>query len=288
MLAATVLFAAALKMLAPFSPASWSNVALPEKFEETATAAEEAVFAQVDVVVDASRRRSELWMRYVGLMQGRESQPSTASVRFRMSVGRRIYLFTDMGRLFLDGRFVKGDETQALLAVERVFAATFARSPYARLVKLRTDPAGRAVDTPSGAMFVPAFHGFEDARYQRLDSEIARVASESSAAGRVLPPALLKSLLVEMRCWDFDSPELDEAHVRSVAHELSSAVEGGFSGWELSLASLIGRRIGANAGRRYCVDFAARVTARASNPDEFVPVLGRNNPAGQPERKGNK
>lgn len=288
MLAATILFAAALKTLAPFSPASWSSAQLPAKFEETATAADEAAFARVDVVVDASRRRSALWTRYVGLMHGRESQPSTASVRFRMSVGKRIYLFTDRGRLFLDGRFVKGDETQALLAVEKVFAATFSRSPYARLVKLRTGPAGKSFDTPAGSMFVPVFHGFEDARYQRLDSEIARVASESSAAGRALPPALLKSLLVETRCWDFDSPTLDEAYVRSVAQELSGSAEGGFSGWELSLASLIGRRIGANAGRRYCVDFAARVEARASNPDEFVPALGRNNLAGQPERKGNK
>ena len=208
------------------------------------------------------------------------------AVRFRLSVGARTYLFTDRGRLFLDGRFVKPDEASALVALERSFSAMFARSPYAKCVRLRDKAAGPAFDGPSGRVFVPTFHGFEDARYQRLDAAIVRAAESVSAPGRTIPPSLLKSLLVETRCWDFDSPSLDDAHVEAVAAELAAAAKGAFSGWGGALMDVAGRRIGANAGRRYCVDFAARVEARANNPDEFVPALGRRSATGGSPRQG--
>ena len=267
--------AAVTKVLAPFAPDSWSPDPLPPRFETQASSADLAAFARVDAVVASSRRRHDLWNRYLELMHMRESQPCTASVRFRMSVGGRIYLFTDRGRLFLDGRFVKEDEVPALLAAEDAFLRTLSASPYGKVFKVRAEAPFAEIDASVGTIRVPGFHGFEDARYQRHDAAIARVSAETERTDRPLPAAILKSLLVETRCWDFDSRDVDESYVRAVARELAGFAEEPFSGWEPALMAFAGRNSEAEVGRRYRADFAARVVSRAINADAFVPAVGR-------------
>ena len=270
-----IVLAASMKVLSPFAPASWSETSLPPKFEAVASAGDSAAFARVDAVMAESRRRHGLWNRYLDLMRMRESQQGTASVRFRLSINGRIYLFTDRGRLFLDGRFVKADEVPALLAVEKAFAAVLAASPYAKTFKVRTETACSEFDVSVGKIRVPVFQGFEDSRYQRHDAAVARISADSERTDRPLSAALLKSLLIETRCWDFDPESFDESQVRAVASELEGLAGDRFAGWEPALMAFAGKSSAAEVGRRYRVDFATRVVSRACNPDTFVPVMGK-------------
>lgn len=222
-------------------------------FSEEVSPAESEVFARADGIISAQNTRRAKWDRYLALMGQRESRPSLASVRYRMAAGRKVYSFTVYGRLFVDGRFVRDDEIEDVLALERVFRSFLSRSTW-------KDDVLKPVSAESMAL-----RGFEDSRFDALDGPITRIAAafnEKRAEGvNELSPRLFKSLVVELAYWrdgGFSDDELRAELARLVAAGMRPD---GFSGWQAALQSAYG------------ADFSERVVARADNPQLFVPVM---------------
>ena len=222
-------------------------------YSEDVAPEETALFERADKILAAQNGRRAKWERYLSLMGQRESRPSLAAVRYRLSVGRRVYSFTVYGRLFVDGRFVRDDEIQDVLAIERVFRAQHARSPWKgeALRDGRSDPL--------------VLRGFEDSRFQSLDEPIARIVGEFNAkrAPKVheLQPRLFKSFVIEMAYWRTDAVAEDELRAELARLFAAGAKpDGGFRGWYAALQSA------------QDVDFAERVVSRAENQEVFVPV----------------
>ena len=225
----------------------------PGEFSEPVAAGEEAVLEKAGRLVSAQNGRRAKWERYLGLMGLRESRPSLASVRYSLSVGRRVYSFTVYGRLFIDVRFVRDDEMADLLAVENLFREMHARSPW-RGETLR-DPWKEPL----------ALCGYEDARFARLDAPIERIVGEFNRTRpeRVheLSPRLFKSFVIEETYWR--GGDVSEGELKSALSRLAAAgsrKDGAFCGWYVALQ---------NARD---ADFAERVAARSSHPELFVPV----------------
>ena len=224
-------------------------------FSEEISQPEAEVFERADRILSAQNARRAKWDRYLSLMGQRESRLSLASVRYRVAAGRKVYSFTVYGRLFVDGRFVRDDEIEDVLALERLFRSVLARSQW------RGD-ALRRIDSESLAL-----RGFEDERFERLDGVLAKVVAGFNAKRaegvHELRPRLFKSFLVELAYWRDGAISEDE--MRGELARLTAAGMrqdgGGFDGWTAAMQSSHG------------ADFAERVVSRADNPEVFVPVI---------------
>ena len=226
----------------------------PGEFAEVVSAENEAVFARAERFLSAQNVRRAKWERHLAMMGLRESRPSLAPVRYRLAVGRRVFSFTVYGRLFVDFRFVRGDEMADILELEGIFRGLHARSPWRgeRLRDAREEPL--------------ALCGFEDERFARLDEAVERLVGEFNRARQPgvqeLPPRLFKSFVVEETYWSAE--EVSEESLRSMLGRLASAggcADGGaFRGWHATVARLHG------------ADFAGRVVARGFNKEVFVPA----------------
>ena len=222
-------------------------------YSEEIAPAESAIFARADKVVAAQNGRRAKWERYLSLMGRRESRPSLASVRYQMSVGRRVYSFTMYGRLFVDGRFVRDDEVSDVLAIEKIFRAQHARSPW----------KGEALRDGHAEQLT--LRGFEDPRFQSLDEPVGRIVGEfnSKRAAKVheLQPRLFKSFVIESTYWRQSAVAEDELRAELARLFAAGAQpDGGFRGWYAALQTA------------QDVDFAERVVSRAENPEVFVPA----------------
>ena len=241
-----ILLAAALKTL--------TVLGAEGSYSEEISPVESEVFARADGILAAQNSRRAKWDRYLELMGQRESRLSLASVRYRVAAGRRVYSFTVYGRLFVDGRFVRDDEIEDVLALERIFRGFLSRSKW----------KGEALQTiEAGSM---ALRGFEDERFTRLDGAIERIAAafneKRAECVHELRPRLFKSFVVELWYWRDGAISEDELRAelaRLVAAGMSSD-GGGFGGWSAALQAAHG------------ADFAERVVARADDPQVFVPV----------------
>ena len=224
-----------------------TSLGAPGEFAETASAAEEAVFARAERLVSAQNVRRERWGRHLELMGLRESRRSLAPVRYRLAVGRRVYSFTDCGRLFADFRFVRDDEMADVLELERLFREQLSRSPW-RGERLR-DALGDPL----------ALCGFEDERFARLDGTVSRLVGEFNRTRpegvQELSPRLFKSFVVEETYWSAE--EVAEASLRASLARLAAGASGG---WLAAVA------------RERGADFAGRVASRSCNPEVFVPA----------------
>ena len=223
------------------------------EFSEQVAVGEEAVLEKAGRLVSAQNGRRAKWERYLGLMGLRESRPSLASVRYRLSVGRRVYSFTVYGRLFIDIRFVRDDEMADVLAVERLFREMHARSPW----------RGEALRDPWKEPLTLC--GYEDGRFASLDAPIERLVGDFNRTRpeRVheLSPRLFKAFVIEESYWR--GGEVSEGELKSAMSRLAAAgsrKDGAFCGWYVALQ---------NARD---ADFAERVAARSSHPELFVPV----------------
>ena len=224
-------------------------------FSEEISRPETEVFERADRILAAQNTRRAKWDRYLGLMGQRESRLSLASVRYRVAAGRKVYSFTVYGRLFVDGRFVRDDEIEDVLALERIFRAFLSRSQW-------KGDSLRKIDSESMAL-----RGFEDERFERLDAPIGRIVAEFNekrAEGiHELSPRLFKSFVVELAYWRDGAFSEDE--MRGELARLTAAGMrpdgGGFNGWTAAIHSAHG------------ADFAERVVSRADNPEVFVPVV---------------
>ena len=244
-MSAGILLAAALKVL--------TSLGSPGDLSEAVSEQEARVFEKAERIVAAQNARRVKWNRYLDLMGLRESRPSLASVRYRLAVGRRVYSFTVYGRLFADMRFVRDDEIADVLALERVFRAMHARSPWRG-------------ETLRDACLEPlALCGCEDKRFASLDGAIGRVVDDFNKTRdeRVheLPPRFFKSFVVEETCWSPEAPSEDA--LRAALKRLADAgriAGGGFAGWYMAVQNARG------------ADFAERVAARSRHPEVFVPA----------------
>ena len=224
-------------------------------FSEEIPTPEAEVFERADRILAAQNTRRAKWDRYLALMGQRESRLSLAAVRYRLAVGRRVYSFTVYGRLFVDGRLVRDDEIEDVLALERIFRSFLSRSQW-------KGNALRKIGSESMAL-----RGFEDERFARLDGAVARVVAEFNARRaevvHELRPRLFKSFLVELTYWRDGA--LSEDEMRGELARLTAAGMrpdgGGFGGWTAAMQSVHG------------ADFAERVVSRADNPEVFVPVI---------------
>ena len=224
-------------------------------FSEEITAPESEVFERADRILAAQNARRAKWDRYLSLMGQRESRLSLSAVRYRVAAGRRVYSFTVYGRLFVDGRFVRDDEIEDVLALEWIFRAFLLRSQWKSDVLKKIDSESMAL------------RGFEDVRFARLDGVIARIVSEFNAKRaegvHELRPRLFKSFIVELEYWRDGAFSEDE--MRGELARLTAAGMrpggAGFDGWTAAMHSAHG------------ADFAERVVSRADNPEVFVPVI---------------
>ena len=244
-MSAGILLAAALKVLTALgSRGELSEAVAPQEAQ---------VFERAGRIVSAQNGRRAKWNKYLDLMGLRESRPSLAAVRYRLAVGRTVYSFTVYGRLFVDMRFVRDDEMADVLAVEGIFRAMHARSPW-RTEALR-DPRLEKM----------TLCGYEDERFARLDAPLARVVDEFNRTRdeRVheLSPRFFKSFVIEEYFWK--TAGLSEDALRAALKRLAGAGMrggGGFCGWYGAVHNACG------------ADFAERVTARSSHPEVFVPA----------------
>ena len=223
-------------------------------FSEEIPAPEAEVFERADRILAAQNSRRAKWDHYLDLMGQRESRLSLAAVRYRVAAGRRVYSFTVYGRLFVDGRFVRDDEIEDVLELERIFRSFLSRSQW-------KDTALKRIDSRSMTL-----RGFEDERFERLDVLIERVAAEFNAKRAAgvyeLGPRLFKSFIVEL--WYWRDGVFSEDEIRGELARLTAAgmrPGGGFNGWTAAMQSAHG------------ADFAERVVSRADNPEVFVPVI---------------
>ena len=204
-------------------------------------------------ILAAQNTRRAKWDRYLALMGQRESRLSLESVRYRVAAGRKVYSFTVYGRLFVDGRFVRDDEIEDVLALERIFRAFLAHSTW-------KNEALKVISAESMLL-----RGFEDKRFARLDDAITRIAAEFNAKRREgvheLKPRLFKSFVVELWYWRED-PVSEDVLRAELARLVAAGMckDGSFGGWHAALQSAHG------------ADFAERVVARADDPQVFVPV----------------
>ena len=224
-------------------------------FSEEATPAETAVFERADSILAAQNGRRAKWEHYLKLMGQRESRPSLSAVRYRLSVGKRIYSFTVYGRLFVDGRYVRDDELADVLALERIFHEMRSRSVW----------KGEAIR--NGRSEPLALRGFEDRRFLELDGSIAKIVAafnaKRAAAVHKLPARLFKSFIVEETYWR-DGKTSDDELRASLARLVAAGMRDdgkGFLGWHTAINRLHG------------ADFAERVVSRADNPEIFVPAM---------------
>ena len=244
-MSAGILLAASLKVLTALGSQG--------ELSEAVAAQETQVFERTGRIVAAQNGRRAKWNRFLELMGLRETRPSLAAVRYRLSVGRTVYSFTVYGRLFVDMRFVRDDEVSAVLALERIFREMHARSPWRdeALIDARLEPL--------------ALCGYEDARFVRLDGPLARVVAEFNRTRderiHELSPRFFKSFVVEQSYWNQGG--LSEDALRAALVRLAGAGRtrgGGFCGWYLAVQNAHG------------ADFAERVASRSGHPEVFVPA----------------
>ena len=223
-------------------------------YAEEATPAEVRILERADAIIAAQNGRRAKWEKYLNLMGQRESRPSVAPVRYRMTDGKRVYSFTIYGRLFVDGRFVRDDEIADVLALERMFREMRSRSAW----------NGEAIR--DGRAETLALRGFEDPRFLALDAPLAQIVAEFNAkrspVQHDLPARLFKSFVIEETYWLDGAVSADWMRAtlaRLVAAGMKSDGSG-FVGWMHAMQAV------------HDADFAGRVVSRADNPEVFVPA----------------
>lgn len=238
------------------------------------------VFTPALEVFLAANERSRAYADYLGEMGREDARMELSDALESLDIlGNRFYFDAD-GDLWFDDRFVRPDERPAIEAAGRFF-----REHFADALKSRAEPRA-----------LPAFRGYEDARYQLNDGLVARVVGEfnthrgewaaatpEQARGiGELHPALVKSLMLEE--YGGRAPEDGddfEGEARAAVERLvrlgfdasggpaSERPESRFRGWYEALERYDGR---GGEGRVRRGEFAWRVARRAFEPKSFVPV----------------
>ncbi len=102
-----------------------------------------------------------------------EVAASKAAVKYSLdTAGIGSFLFDNWGELYIDRRFVTDEEMKVVHRIEALIARWFPRGPKS------AKPAPRKI---AGAVGLPVFRGFEDARYQQHDRLIARLVKDFNA-----------------------------------------------------------------------------------------------------------
>lgn len=236
--------------------------------------------------VDEVANRKRLWDNFLATVNCEESPQSAVGVRFTLEFDGRIWAFDGYGRYWIDSRFVREDEQEAVETLENWFRALVERGPYSGYAWAEED-----ADTME-------FGGFEDGRFNAIDFQLLRICEEFNAIPALfwggeapanlksvheLHPRLLKALLIEEHYGDYPAA-LDEAAIARAIGELVECGlnEGGnFEGWFNALRDYGATHGWAGDNEYFHAQFAERVMRRFNNPGLFVPVVSRKVTDGQ-------
>ena len=164
------------------------------------------LFWRVDALLVAAKRREQAMRFWETLMEEEESPASDEALRFRLVWQGRRYLFDQWGRLVVDERFIRPDEAEWVVRLNRFYLRMLEASPYWAVADARPVKLPEPV-----AATLPVFAGFEADRYQRHDALILRLVAEfnenrAAWAGvdgdmtvniPELSPALIKAQMIE-------------------------------------------------------------------------------------------